>query len=283
MTPCKSIALVSCYIGKLPWYCNYFLHSCRYNPSINFFIITDDHTSLKALSPNVKIFQKSLSELSELATRKLGFQVDIPYGYKLCDFKPAYAMIFSDLINDYDYWEHCDIDIIFGDIREFITDTLLEDHDLISVRPDLLTGCFLLYKNTDMINALFKHSKDYQKVFASDKHYCFDETNFTHDAFSEGKHYKEIVSEIESTMHLVKKMEAENYLKPYFDLHIIEGLPGRLKWKDGKMFYRDKYEILLYHMIYFKNRYKPKTELISVPNSFTISPTKIYHHKKLKV
>jgi hypothetical protein len=166
---------------------------------------------------------------------------------------------------------------VFGDIREFITGELLNDYDLISVRPDWLTGCFLLYRNISKINTLFRFSKDYQKVFTSDKHYCFDETNFMHDEFSNGKSYTEIASEIESMMHVVKKLEARNYLKPYFDLHIIEGLPGKLKWENGKMYYRGKYEILLYHMIFFKTRYEPPRMSSSIPNYFTISPTKIYH------
>ena len=67
-------------------------------------------------------------------------------------------------------------------------------------------------------------NKDYKMVFTNTKHYCFDETNFKHDEFSGGKNYQEIPSEIESMMHVVRKLEAENYLKPYFDLHIIEGL-----------------------------------------------------------
>src|ERR1700733_7487852 len=213
----KSIALIICYFGKLPWYFDYFVHSCVYNPTVDFFIITDDTPKTKLLPDNVKLVRKTLDEVSLLATEKLGFTVKIASGYKLCDFKPAYGHIFSGLVKEYDFWGHCDIDIIFGDIREFITDELLENYDLVSVRHDWLSGCFLLYKNDDKMNTLFLHSKDYKKVFTSEKHYCFDETNFAHDAFTAGKPYKEIASEIESMTHVVKRMEAENAIKPFFD------------------------------------------------------------------
>jgi hypothetical protein len=279
----NSIALLVCYSGKLQWYTAYFIHSCESNPTIDFYIITDDYTYTNPLPNNVKLIYKTLNEISLLAAQKLGFEVNIANGYKLCDFKPAYGLIFSKLLTGYDFWGHCDIDLIFGSIRDFITNDLLENHDLISVRHDWLSGCFLLYKNTDKLNTLFLHSKDYQKVLSTEKHYCFDETNFAHDEFTAGKAYYEIDTEIESMMHVVKKLEAENYIKPFFDFYIIEGLPGKLKWENGKMFYRNKYEILFYHLIYFKNRYIPKKKIDYIPDRFTISPTKIYQQTKSKI
>jgi len=255
-----SIALVVCYSGKLPWYFAYFVHSCKFNPSVDFFVVTDDFSYQLPLPANVKLVKKSLRDISLLATDKLGFEINITYGYKLCDFKPAYGLIFSDILKDYEFWGHCDIDIIFGDIRGFITEDILNGHDLISVRHDWITGCFLLYKNIRKINNMFLQSKDYKKVFTSNVHYCFDETNFAHDAFTEGKAYTEVKTEIESMMHVVKKLEAAAYIKPYFEFFIIEGLPGKLKWQSGKLYYRSKFEVLFYHMIYFKKQYVPKTK-----------------------
>ncbi|MDB5016219.1 MAG: hypothetical protein JWQ84_1051 [Mucilaginibacter sp.] len=80
-------------------------------------------------------------------------------------------------------------------------------------------------------------------------------------------------------MHDVKRLEAENVIKPFFDFFRIEGLQGHLKWEKGKMFYRNKYEILFYHLIYFKKKYLPKKTDIDIPDCFTISPAKIYHQK----
>jgi hypothetical protein len=279
----KKLALLVCYFGKLPWYFDYFVHSCKYNPTVDFFTITDDTSFCKAVHPNVKLIHKTLDEISDLATEQLGFKVSLSYGYKLCDFKPAYGVIFSELLQGYDWWGHIDLDIIFGDIRAFMTDELLDNYDLISVRPDFLHGCFLLFKNVDKTNTLFTHSKDFKKVFSSDKHYCFDETNFAHDDFTDGKSYLEINTEIESMTHVVRRLETTGYIKPYFDLHIIEGVPGRLKWENGRLFYRGKYEVLLYHLIRLKKHYAPKTNRITIPDSFTISPTKIYSIKQSQI
>ena len=141
MQSSKTIALITCYIGKLPWYFDYFVHSCRYNPSVDFYVITDDLTHSGGLPKNVRIIYRTLNGISQLASHQLGFEVRIKYGYKFCDFKPAYGLIFSDLLKGYDYWGHCDIDVIFGNIRSFMTDNLLEEHDLISVRPDWIPLC----------------------------------------------------------------------------------------------------------------------------------------------
>ena len=170
------MAIIICYFGKLPWYFDYYVHSCRYNPTIDFYIVTDDSTYAKATPPNLKLIKKTLSEINILATKKLGFLVDIKDSYKLCDFKPTYGVLFSDILSSYDFWAFGDIDVIYGNIRNFITEDLLQNFDLISVRPDWIPGCFLLFRNNEKMNKLYTHSKDHQKVLTSDIHYCFDET-----------------------------------------------------------------------------------------------------------
>lgn len=272
-----SIAILICYIGKLPWYFNYFVHSCKYNPTVEFVLVTDDTSYVGVIPGNVKFFYQSLTGINSLASEKLGFATNITTGYKLCDFKPCYGVIFSDLLKDYDYWGHGDIDVIFGDIRAFLTQDLLAYHDLISVRHDFLTGQFLVFRNCEKMNNLFMQSKDYKMVLSSEKHFCFDETNFQWQGFTDGKHYSEIQSEIESMTHVVKRLEAQNYINVFFDFIIIEGLPGRLKWCEGKLYYRNKYEILLYHLVLFKRKCVPSRLVKNIPGSFLITPSRIRH------
>ena len=160
-------------------------------------------------------------KIGAVASEKLAFAVNINFSYKLCDFKPAYGFIFSEIIEKYDFWGLGDIDVIYGNIRNFVTDEMLQEFDLISPRPDWVPGCFLLFKNTEKMNTLFMQSKDYQKVFESNQHLCFDETNFSQGLFTEGYKYFQIATEIESMMHVIKRSEEANEIKPYFDLHIV--------------------------------------------------------------
>ncbi|MEQ1554291.1 MAG: DUF6625 family protein, partial [Ferruginibacter sp.] len=152
------IATLNCWYGPYPWYFPYFIYSCSYNPTIDFFIITDNLQTIPNLPNNVKIIYKTLNEIKITANGKLGFEVRIDYPYKLCDFKPAYGFIFSEIIYGYDFWAWSDLDIIFGNLRDFFTTELLSKNDFISTRHDYTTGCFALIKNNIIMNRFFMRS-----------------------------------------------------------------------------------------------------------------------------
>jgi len=140
------IVFIIPYIGTYPWYFPYFLHSCRYNPTVDFLIFTDNDTPELDVPDNVRIIPFTLEQFRFQATRALGFEVAIEHGYKLSDFKPVYGHIFADHIGDYDFWGYCDVDVIFGNIRLYMTNELLNEYDVISARHDYLTDCFNLKK-----------------------------------------------------------------------------------------------------------------------------------------
>jgi len=271
----KSIVLLYTYFGPLPWYFPYFVKSCFFNPTIKFKIITDNKISLE-LPPNVTIVKKSLNEVIQIANEKLGFTVNINSYYKLCDFKPTYGFLFPDLIEGYDYWGFGDIDVIFGDVRNFMTYEILDEYDLICLRHDFLTGYFTLMRNCKAMNNLFKESKDYKRVLSESRHYCFDETNFEWESFAEGLHFSQIQSDIESMTHVVKKMHEMKLINAHFDFCVIEGTPGRIKWDKGRLIYKNRYEAILYHLVRLKTIYKPQKQISKVPDNFSISSTRIY-------
>jgi len=270
----NKILILICYYGEFPWYFPYFLQSCKYNPTIDFLIISDNKGNY-AYPENVTIVNLPWEEIKRTINQKLDLNIRIDFPYKLCDFKPAYGLIFSELTKKYDFWGHGDIDVIFGHIRNFITKEVLNNHDLISVRHDVLTGYFTLFRNNPKMNELFKKSKDYKKVFTSSEHYCFDETNFKFESFKKGLPPEQIESEIESMTHVVKKLDSTNYIRAYFDFHVIEGYPGKLRWQKGKLTYKNEYEVMLYHMVRFKRICEP-SRVNHVPDTFQISPTRIY-------
>jgi hypothetical protein len=82
------IIFIITYIGKYPWYFPYFLHSCRYNPTVDFLIFTDNNEPNLDLPPNVKIIPYSIEQIKTGAAKALGFDVAVESGYKLCDFHP---------------------------------------------------------------------------------------------------------------------------------------------------------------------------------------------------
>lgn len=273
----KKIVLITPFIGEWPWYFPYFIHSCRYNSSIDFVILTDNDFRLFDLPKNLSIINYSITNFIKDASDALGFEVKIDRGYKLCDFKPALGYIYPDIIKNYDYWGHCDLDIIFGNIRKFITDELLDEYDIISARHDYLTGSFALYRNGLFDNQLFKLSRDYRKVYTTYRNFCFDETNYAFASFEKGISYKEINTEIESMTHVVKKLQESGELKAYFEFQILEGLPGEMIWDKGILTYRGIFEIMYYHLIKLKVIYSEEhPSNFSLPEKFIIENDRIY-------
>lgn len=272
----RRIAILIPFIGEFPWYFNFFVHSSRYNPSFHFYIISDQKCPFAHIPANIVFVPTTFDQLKSDIERKLSISCAFTDSYKLCDFRPAFGIIFSEMLKGYDFWGYADIDIILGNVREFISDEILEDYDVISLRHDYLLGCFSLFKNIPAVNSLFTYSKDYAKVFASDRHFCFDETNFHFNEFSQDIHYSDIESEIESMTHVVKKMHEKKYINAYFDFHVIEGLPGKLKWENGRLTYKNNIEVALYHLIQFKKIYYLNRLNFKIPNKFYISTQKIY-------
>ena len=271
------IILIITYIGEYPWYFPYFLHSCRYNSTVDFLIFTDNNDPKLELPANVKMIPYSIEAFKADAAKALEFEVAVESGYKLCDFKPAYGFIFADYIKDYEFWGYCDVDVIFGNIRSFMTDELLNEYDVISARHDYLTGCFALYRNQPYFRELFKQSKDCRKVFTNSRNFFFDETNFAFEAFEQGLHYSQIQTEVESMTHVVRRLQEENKLKAYFEFQIVEGFAGNMLWKKGTLIYRRQFEAMLYHLVRFKRNYSEPLDLYrTIPDKFRIGKQKIY-------
>lgn len=279
----KSIAIITCWFGQYPWYFPYFLHSCAHNLSIDFFIITDNTEPIPIKANNVKIIYKSQLEIRTIASQKLGFAVNIDSPYKLCDFKPAYGLLFSEIIGHYEFWGHGDIDVVYGDIRNFMTDEILNTYDVISSRHDYITGTFCLFRNNAQMNTLFMQSKDYKNVFSNPQHFCFDECNFLFQELQNGGSIFDYPNNIQSMTYVVQKAAKEGKLNAFFDFIIVEGATGKIKWDKGRIIYKDIYEAMFYHLIKFKTTCKKPVVLKPIPETFYFTPTKILANKKVEI
>jgi len=261
------ICFLSCYFGKLPWYFRFFVQSCLYNPDIDFIFITDQKVNEK-LPANVIVKNYSLEDISELASANLGFELKIPYSYKVCDFRPAFGVIFEEMIQGYEFWGFCDIDVIFGNLRAFITNDILNHHDAIFIRKEYTTGYFAIFRNSLEINRIFEKSKDYQVVFQSPKHLCFDECNFKFIPLWDGVPVEEVKFDVECLTYVVRVV-LKNQIRSYFKTIDIEerkmkSLPTNIEWREGRLFHENK-EVILYHLISLK-----KVPLIYLPHWRTL-------------
>lgn len=166
------IAVIICWFGKFPDYFPLFLKSCACNPGFDFLIFTD--SAFDGEYPkNVKPFIRSFGGMKSMFEEKLGFAVSLEQPFRFCDFRPAFGVLFADYLKGYDFWGHCDIDQIFGDIKSVITDEILGQYERV-----LFQGHLSLYKNNKRMNRLFEQDGaiyPYKKVFTTGENYAFDE------------------------------------------------------------------------------------------------------------
>ena len=163
--------LIVCWFGKIPDYYKLWMCSCKNNSDYDFLIFTDQN--LKSNMKNLKIINIKFEQIKKLIENKLKIKVDFSKPYKFCDFRPAYGVIFEDYIKGYDYWGHCDLDQVFGEISKFIPDKTIKQFEKVN-----RNGHFVLYKNTEKMNNIFKNSGavfNWREVFENKENYAFDE------------------------------------------------------------------------------------------------------------
>lgn len=164
--------LIIPYFGKLPNYFDFFLESCASNTDFDFLLFTDQ--VVKAGKENIFVYHYTWEEFTAYINDKLGDDFGIKQPYKLCDFRPAYGLIFSDYIEGYDYWGHCDCDLIFGQL------SLLNPYFEKGYERIGQYGHLILYKNTPVVNNYFRTLTDasvasWDVVSKSSTSYSFDE------------------------------------------------------------------------------------------------------------
>lgn len=158
------------YFGKLPNYFSLFLLSCKNNPEIDWLLYTD--SQVQSPASNIKINHCSFDIFVERIRKSIPFPITLTSPYDLCDFKPTYGEVLKDDIVGYDFWGHCDCDLIFGDIRHFVTEDILEHYHKVFV-----LGHFVLYHNDKETNGFYRrqHFLD-ARIALNDAHqYYFDE------------------------------------------------------------------------------------------------------------
>lgn len=145
------------------------------NRTIDFLIVTDQDIPNDA--SNIKVLNCTLNQVKNRIVKYIGFDVWLEKPYKLCDFRPLYCYLFQEYIGGYAFWGYCDCDLIFGDIRKFVTDDILERNDCIGAM-----GHFHLQRCKDpKYEGVWKSARGlwnemrWQDVFKSPRNEWFDE------------------------------------------------------------------------------------------------------------
>jgi hypothetical protein len=162
--------LIVPHFGDRPSWFPLVVRSMAANPDVHWLMYTE--RPVADAPPNVAV---QLCEFEELAARiqaNFPFEISLDRPYKLCDFRPAFGEIFAAELAGYDFWGHCDLDVIFGRIRDHLPPAAFRADKI------LFQGNFALYRNTAEAARWYRHEAgkiSYYDVMTTPEARHFDE------------------------------------------------------------------------------------------------------------
>jgi hypothetical protein len=165
-----SIRLVVPYFGVRPTYLPLVVRSMAANPDVHWLLLTD--APVPHAPRNVTVHVGTFDDLAARIQRHFDFTISLSRPYKLCDFRPAFGEVFQEELAGYDFWGHCDLDVVFGQIRDHLPPEAWEADKI------LMHGNFALYRNTPEAARWYRHEIDgisYRRCFTRPEATHFDE------------------------------------------------------------------------------------------------------------
>lgn len=250
----NTICTISIYYGKFNNYFRLWLRSCEFNPTIDFLIVTDIDYN-ETVPENVKFIKLTLEDIADRASSILGFKVNLPNPYKLCDFKPLYGQILRKELSQYEYWGHNDMDMIYGDIRHYLEEYKYKDYDKF-----LPLGHLSFYRNTEEVNDYYKlpgsRVGDYKSILMDHKRvYAMDENLGICSIMQVNNKplfYKRVFADITSTWNRFKLSRAsavDGVYETNYKYQIFYWEKGKIfrSYFDGETFH--KQEFIYIHLL----------------------------------
>jgi hypothetical protein len=175
----NKIALLVPYFGKFPEWSPLFFETVRRNDSIDFKFYTDCDSSSYDHISNLSFQKMSFEDYISLARNTANIDFTPANAYKICDLRPLFPLIHYEDIKDYDFYGWTDMDILFGDIRNFYTEELLHCFDVLSTHSVRVSGHFALFRNTKANRNLYKKIYKWKEALQNPNFIGIDEHGIT--------------------------------------------------------------------------------------------------------
>ena len=170
----NSIVIIFPYFGTLPAQYWMWRESALRNPDIDFMFFTDCDVES---AHNIFVHKMQFSDFRQLMAKAFDFPILLDRPYKICDYRPAFAYALADYVKGYDFWGWGDLDVVYGDIRAFVTDEVLSHYKMISGY-----GHFTLYHNDEDTNTYFMKPVegyvDYKEALTRPESMYYDEYGY---------------------------------------------------------------------------------------------------------
>lgn len=238
----KKIILILPYFGKFKSYFQLFLKTIENNAkNVDLLLFTDNDLKEYTVPSNVIVKHSSFEEFKNMIEQRFDQKICLDRPYKLCDYKPAYGFLFEDMIKDYQYWGHCDCDLVFGDFG--VIDDLLEK----KYRKLFAGGHLTLYLNNHDNNRVFMKpllgEKIYKVAINNNKIYCLDEDYFQDNVHSiflqyypDSVYSEDISFNVSTRYYDFRRCKYDNSVRKWRTV----GKNCKICLRDGKVFSVDK-------------------------------------------
>lgn len=173
-----SLVFIIPYFGRWPFWMPFFLRSCASNPDIDWLLYSDcgEPASLPA---NVHYRQLTFRDYCAFVSERLGVSFAPERPYKLCDLKPALGHIHAADISRYDFWGFSDLDLVYGQLRDYFDEQRLARYDFFSTHERRVSGHLCLMRNTEQMRQAFLRTKNYLPRLCEQEHHALDEGAFS--------------------------------------------------------------------------------------------------------
>lgn len=165
------------YFGCWPEWINLFVESCKWNPSVRWRLYSDCGKP-ENLADNVDYIHFTFDDYKALVRERLRIAFDPITPYKLCDLRPCLAHLHQQDVAGFPFFGYGDIDVIYGNIRNFYTDNVLKRFDVLSTHPERLSGHFAVLRNTPDFRRAFEHIPNYRTLLEQQLYASMDEHHF---------------------------------------------------------------------------------------------------------
>lgn len=178
MRAMPTILFIIPYFGQWPFWMPFFIESCRANRSINWLLVSDC-APLDALPPNVEQRYVGFEEYCAWISQRLGFTFAPVNAYKLCDLKPVYGYLHEADLKGYDFWGFSDIDLVYGDLRNYFTGSQLSKYKFFSTHDRRVSGHLCLMRNLPEFRVLFRRIRNFKERLQDQQNHALDEGAFS--------------------------------------------------------------------------------------------------------
>ena len=175
MAPLKKV-LICPYFGSFPEWMDLFL------ADFNRTMIPQGYTIM---------LDVDLPDFKERVKRKLGIDCPIVRGNpKAWDYRGSLGVLYEEEIKDYDFYGHCDFDVVWGQINKWASDEVLSELDVYSSHSEYVCGCFSLYRNSSSVKNLFYNCPTWQMNLMSPEPTGWIERDYSRILEISGLRYK---------------------------------------------------------------------------------------------